>query len=385
MHSELAQRFSAFAHSLYNEGPVPLHAPRFDGNEQRYAAQCLESTFVSYVSPFVKQLEAQVCAYTGIAHAVATSSGTTALHLALRLCNAGPGDLVLCPTLTFVATANAICYTGAEPLFMDCEKTTLGMDPAILENFLTRETTLASDGTLRHRSSQRRIAACVPVHILGFPCQIEAIAEICQRWNLPLVEDAAESLGSTRSGRHCGTWGRLGILSFNGNKIVTTGGGGMLLTNDDGLAEQARHLSTTAKVAHPYLFVHDQLGYNYRMPGINAAIGCGQMERLDAFVADKRATAERYADFFAKQGVFHYREESGSKANYWLNAIRLNNAAERDAFIECAQQNQVQCRPLWNLMHTLPMYQHCLRTSTENALWLQERIVNIPSSVRHAL
>lgn len=371
---------------MYKDRPiVPLHIPRIAPQDRQSVMECLESTMVSYVSPFVQRFENKVCDFTGAPYAVAMVNGTTALHIALLLAGVRSGDLVICPTLTFVATANAVRHAGAEPIFLDCEKITYGLSPEALQNFLATQSYRTKEGILVEKETNRRIAACVPVHIFGKPCQINAIKTICDVYEIPLVEDAAEALGSSVGGKACGTFGTLGVLSFNGNKVVSTGGGGMILSGNEALAKKGRHLTTTAKVPHPFEFFHDETAFNFRMPGLNASLGCAQMDVLPATLANKRDTAEIYHRFFQSFGISTLQEEQETTSNYWLNAIELENLDARNEFLESMQGFGIQCRPIWNLLHTLPMYRDCLRGNTDNAEWLQARVVNLPSSVRDIL
>ncbi len=372
-----------FIRGLYgNNGIISLHEPRFVGNEKRYLNECIDSTYVSYIGKFVVQFEEMIKAYTGAKYAVATANGTLALHVALMLGGVRPGDEVLTQALTFVATVNAISYCNARPIFIDSDTETIGMPPDKLEEFLECETIIKDDGFCYNKKTDNRISVCLPVHIFGHPVKIEEVKSICQRHNIALIEDAAESLGSLYKGEHTGTFGKLGILSFNGNKIVTTGGGGMIITNDENLANKARHLTTTAKVPHKWEFVHDEVGYNYRMPNVNAAIGCAQMENLPFFIENKRELARIYQDFFNEIGVEYFSEKKDCRSNYWLNAIILKDRAERDKFLEHCHKNNIMARPVWTLMNKLPMYRNCQHTNLDNAQWLEDRIVNIPSSVR---
>ncbi len=375
--------FVGFVKKLYPTNPVVLHSPVFTGREKEYLAECIDSTFVSYVGEFVKRFEKKVAEYTGARYAVATVNGTAALHLALKVVGVQPGDEVITQPLTFVATANAIAHCGAVPAFVDVERDTLGMSPQKLQEWLEEHATLhpATKQLINHQTG-RRIAAVVPVHVFGHPCRIDAILEVAERFHLPVVEDAAEALGSWYRGKHPGTFGVAGILSFNGNKIITTGGGGMVLTDDPSVAEQAYHLSTTAKKPHPWKYEHDAVGYNYRMPNVNAAIGVAQMEQLDAFVDNKRQTAAAYAEFFHQKDIPFITEPDGARSNYWLNSIVLENYAARDAFLEFTNAQGVMTRPVWTLLQHLPMYQSAPRGDLSTAEWLAERIVNIPSGVR---
>ena len=361
---------------------VALHEPRIDGNAHEYVRSCLDSGWVSSVGAFVDRFERELAAYVGAGHAVATVNGTAALHLALHVAGVRPGDHVLVPTLTFVATANAVRACAATPHFVDVAERTLGMDPPALDAYLSEAAERRDDGTY-DRSSGRRIAACVPMHTFGHPVAMEPLLAVCERWGIPVVEDAAESLGSTWHGRHMGTFGRLGIISFNGNKIVTTGGGGAVLTDDAELARRARHLSTTAKRPHPYRFDHDEVAFNYRMPNLNAALGVAQLERLDAAVSEKRRLAAAYVDAFDDvQGVEVFVEPAGARSNYWLNALVLDEADERarDALLEATNAAGIMARPVWTPLHWLPMYEAAPRMPTPVADALAARIVNVPSS-----
>lgn len=384
------ERFPAiieFVKELYpGETPVPLHAPRFIGNEKKYLSECIDTTFVSYVGAFVSRFEKMVEEYTGVSNAVAVVNGTSALHLGLLALGVGEGDEVITQPLTFVATCNAIRHVGADPVFVDVETKGLGICPEALEQFLADKTRRGTDGKLYNKVSGRCITACVPMHTFGHLSFIDEICAICDNYKIPVLEDSAEALGSFMSNgsspRHAGSIGRAGILSFNGNKPVTTGGGGMFITNDKALADRVRHLSTTAKKAHAYLFNHDMVGYNLRLPNLNAAVGCAQMENFSTVLANKRELADIYANFFAGLDIDFVCERSGTSANYWLNVILAKDRAERDKFIEFAASNHVQVRPAWTLMPDLPMYMECISTDIPNARWLGDRIINLPSSYR---
>jgi aminotransferase in exopolysaccharide biosynthesis len=372
-----------FIKSLYpGENPVPLHAPRFRGNEKNYLAECIDSTFVSYVGAFVIRFEKLVCDYTGASHAVAMVNGTEALHVACMLAGVRPGDEVITQALTFVATANAISYCGAQPIFVDVDRDTMGLSPDALEAWLNEFSQMHNDGTCRNKITGKIIRACVPMHTLGHPAKIERVIEVCDRYNIAVVEDSAESLGSLYRGKHAGTFGCCGILSFNGNKPVTTGGGGMLITNDADLAAQAKHITTTAKMPHPWEFFHDTVGFNYRMPNINAAIGCAQMEAIVDILNNKRQTAAAYSEFFCKTDIRFFTEPRDCRSNYWLNAVILDNREQRDTFLQSCASSGVQSRPVWNLMTHLPMFSSCQHDNLENSMWLEDRLVNIPSSYR---
>ena len=377
------ERIVCFIKSLYpRENPVPLHAPRFSGNEKKYLNDCIDSTYVSYVGEYVGHFEDAIRQLTGAKYAVAVSSGTSALHVALLLADVASGDEVITQPLTFVATANAISYCGANPVFVDIERSTLGLDPDKLNEFLINNAVLNSDGLCYNKTTGKKIAACVPMHTFGHPVRIDQIIEICKRYHIPVVEDAAEAMGSFYKGQHAGTFGDMGILSFNGNKPVTTGGGGMIVTNDEDLAAKAKHLTTTAKQPHSWEFFHDEVGYNYRMPNINAAVGCAQMECFAGVLENKRATAQIYNQFFQEIDISFITEPAHARSNYWLNTIALKDRQERDQFLAYAKEKGVQTRPVWALMTHLPMYCHCQCASLDTAQWLEDRLVNIPSSVR---
>jgi aminotransferase in exopolysaccharide biosynthesis len=359
---------------------IPLHAPVFGGNEKRYVIETVESTFVSSVGAFVDRFERDMEAYTGSPRAVATVNGTAALHVALMLAGVKPGDLVLTQPLTFVATCNAIAYCGAEPVFIDVDKHTLGLSPVALDHWLQVHAYRRDDGVCMLKDDDRVLRACLPMHTFGHPVELDKLIEVCGRWGLALVEDAAESLGSLYKGRHTGTLGCVGTLSFNGNKTITTGGGGMVLTNES-LGARAKHLTTTAKIPHAYEYVHDEVGYNYRLPNLNAALGCAQLEQLDSFVAAKRVLAERYQAFFEGSQFQFVLEPAGCRSNYWLNAVICENLAQRDELLAFSNQAGVMTRPIWKLMSHLPAYSSSLKGDLTNALWLEERVVNLPSSV----
>lgn len=371
----------AFIQEQYrSNGFIPLHAPTFGKLEREYVDETLCSTLVSSVGPRVYQFEKDVMAYTGCERAVAMVNGTAALHLALLLSGVRRGDLVVTQPLTFVATCNAIRYCGAEPLFIDVERRTLGLSPAALSEWLDDNAYLDRAGECRMKSGERVVRTCVPMHTFGHPVDLDELVKVCEKWNIAVVEDAAEALGSFYKGRHAGTIGRLGILSFNGNKIVTTGGGGMILTNEI-LGSRAKHLSTTAKKPHAYLFDHDELGFNYRLPNLNAALGCAQLQSLEEFVANKRRLAERYQEFFLRSDLEFIEEPGECRSNYWLNAVICESEAQRDALLRETNEKNVMTRPIWTLMTRLPMYAGCPSGSLRTAEWLAARVVNLPSSV----
>lgn len=377
------KKITDFIRNLYQDkNIISLHAPRFIGNEKKYLTECIDTTFVSYVGEFVNKFEDMIKDYTGAQFAIATVNGTVALHTALMLMDVKQGDEVITQALTFVATVNAISYCGAKPVFIDSERETLGMSPDSLQEFLEQQTNVKDDGFCYNKKTGKKIAACVPVHIFGHPLKIDKIKNICDKYNIVIVEDAAESIGSFYKNKHTGTFGQTGILSFNGNKTITTGGGGMIITNNEKFAKRARHITTTAKVPHKWEFVHDETGYNYRMPNINAAIGCAQMENISFFIKNKRELASIYKEFFDKIDIEFITEPKNCMSNYWLNSIFFKNRKERDEFLEYSNNNGVMTRPVWRLMNKLEMYKDCQTTNLDNAKWLEERIVNIPSSVR---
>jgi aminotransferase in exopolysaccharide biosynthesis len=359
---------------------IPLHAPVFVGREQAYVADTIASTFVSSVGAYVDRFERDMAAYTGSPRAVATVNGTAALHIALRLAGVEPGEMVVTQPLTFVATCNAIAYCGAEPLFIDVDRDTLGLSPEALENWLVDNASIGDDGLCRAHGDGKVIRACVPMHTFGHPADLDGLVAVCNRWHLVLVEDAAESLGSFYKGRHTGTFGDLGTLSFNGNKIMTTGGGGMILAGET-LGTRAKHLTTTAKLPHPYEYVHDEVGYNYRLPNLNAALGCAQLEQLEAFIAFKRQLAARYAEHLKGSDLQFVLEPVGCRSNYWLNAVICADRKQRDALLAATNDAGVMTRPIWALMNRLSIYAHCRKGELANAEWLEARVVNLPSSV----
>ncbi len=363
---------------------VPLHAPTFSGNEKKYLDECIDSTFVSSVGAFVDRFERDIAEYTGARRAVVCVSGTNALHMALMLAGVERDDEVLTQSLSFIATCNAISYIGAHPVFIDVDYDTMGLSPDALREWLEKHTVKDAGNVLRNKSTGRRVKSVVPMHTFGHPCRIDEIASICDEYCLELVEDAAESIGSFYKGKHTGTFGRIGAISFNGNKTITTGGGGMLLFNDEKLADLAKHLTTQAKVPSRWEFIHDHIGYNYRMPNINAALGCAQLEEISGFLASKRKTAEIYREFFASEpgGIKFMAEPTESVSNYWLNAIAFPTREERDRFLQYSNDHGVMTRPIWELMWRLPMFEHCERDSQTNTVLLADTIVNLPSSVK---
>ncbi len=368
---------------LFNEPQdfIPLHAPYFGGNEKKYVLETIDSTFVSSVGPFVSRFEEMMCDITGAGYAIATMNGTTALHLALLVAGVKAGDAVITQPLTFAATANAIAHAGAQPIFVDVDRDTLGLSPQALEVWL-HEHAEVKEGICKIKSTGQKIAACVPMHSFGFPVRIRELMEVCKKFSIVIVEDAAESLGSYVENKHTGNFGLLGIFSFNGNKTITSGGGGAIVTSDEKLGKLAKHLSTTAKVPHAYEFRHDQVGYNYRMPNLNAALACAQLEQLDIFLKNKRELALTYKEYFSSRNETFVWEREGTVANFWLNTILFSNQEEQRSFLEYSNENKIMTRPIWQLMNKLPMFQTCLKGDLSNAIWLEERVVNIPSSYR---
>lgn len=362
---------------------VMLHAPTFAGNEKRYLEECIDTTFVSSVGQFVDRFERDMATYTGAAKAVVCVSGTNALHMAMLLCGVGRDDEVITQALTFIATCNAISYIGAHPVFVDVDLDTMGLSPEALGRWLDSNAEVRDDGQCYNKSTGRRVKACIPMHTFGHPVRIEAIANICAKWNIELIEDAAESIGSLYRGKHTGTFGKVGAISFNGNKTITTGGGGMLLFQDEELGKYAKHITTQAKVPHRWAFVHDHIGYNYRMPNINAALGCAQLEQIDRFIESKRATAKAYEEFFRSEphGIRFMAEPEDTRSNYWLNAVLLPDREAQQAFLEYTNDHGVMTRPVWELMNRLPMFRDAQHDELRNTQYLADRIVNIPSSV----
>jgi aminotransferase in exopolysaccharide biosynthesis len=380
MQPELFHQLIQQVRTMYGEGVIPLHRPVFEGNERQYLLDCIDSNFVSSVGAQVIEFEQHIATYTGAKYAIATVNGTAALHVALQLAGVKRDDEVITQALTFIATCNALSYAGAHPVFVDVDRDTLGLSPQALRRWLS-ENGEVRDGQALNRRTGRRIAACVAMHTFGIPLRIAEIVAICDEYGISVVEDAAESLGSWVGDRHTGTFGKLATLSFNGNKVITTGGGGMIITNDEALARRAKHLTTTAKVPHPYEFVHDEVGYNYRLPNLNAALGCAQMERLTEMLSIKAGVARRYAEFFEGSGVRFVQPIEGATANWWLNAIVLEDEAARDALLEFTNAQGVMTRPIWRLMSRLEMFKHCQHDGLENSHWLEARVVNLPSSV----
>lgn len=398
-----------FIKSVYgNKEFTPLAVPVFAGNEKEYLNECIDTTFVSSVGKFVDRFEEDMAKYTGAKKAVVCVSGTNALHMSLMLAGVERDDEVLTQALTFIATCNALSYIGAHPVFLDVDKTTMGLSPDAMKEWLQANAEIRDNKTATkidiqshteyptlqyplepdtkacyNKTTGRRIKACVPMHTFGHPVRIEEIANLCKEWHIELVEDAAESIGSLYKGQHTGTFGRIGAISFNGNKTITTGGGGILLFNDEELGKYAKHITTQAKVPHRWEFRHDHIGYNYRMPNINAALGCAQLENLDKYVASKRKVAAEYIEYFKNvDGIDFFAEPENTFSNYWLSAVVLKDKESQLAFLQETNDNGVMTRPIWELMNRLPMFENCQNDGLKNTIYFADRVVNIPSSVR---
>lgn len=371
-----------FIKSLYgNSKYISLHNPVFLGNEKQYLNDCIDSTFVSYVGKYVTEFEEITAKYTGANYAIALVNGTAALQIALQIAGVGKDDEVITQPVTFVATANAISHCGAKPVFIDIDLDTMGMSPEKLLHFIKQNCEKKNDFCL-NKTSGKKIKAIVPMHTFGHPCHIDQITSIADDYNIPVIEDAAESLGSFHNGKHTGTFGLAGVFSYNGNKTITTGGGGMIITNNEFFAERAKHLTTTGKVPHKYEYIHDEIAYNYRLPNVNAAIGVAQMEKIYILLENKRETALKYQNFFKDTKVKFFNEPKNTKSSFWLNTILFNCKQERDEFLNESNDNGVMTRPIWRLIHKLNMYKNCQTDRLENAIWLEERAVNIPSGYR---
>ena len=364
-----------------NKAFIPLHEPRFLGNERKYVVDTIESTFVSSVGAYVDKFEVMMSSISGTNKSVAVVNGTSALQVALRLAGVSVGDEVITQALTFIATVNAIIYNGAAPIFIDVDIDTMGLSPNAVEAFL-EEFGEIRDGICYNKKTNKKITACMPMHTFGFPVHLDELLKVCKKWNIPLVEDAAEAIGSEYHSKPTGSFGKLGVFSFNGNKIVTSGGGGAVVTNDIELGIMAKHLTTTAKVPHPYEYVHDEIGYNFRMPNLNAALACAQLEQLPTFIESKRTLAQEYNSFFKSKGINFRTELPQTKANYWLMCIELENKQERESFLKVTNENGVMTRPIWQLIFKSPLYSGFQKDAQINAMYLEDRIVNIPSSVR---
>jgi len=370
-----------FIQDKYNTSSfIPLHEPRFIGREKDFVSSTIDSTFVSSVGKYVDQFEDDLAKYTGSKKAIAIVNGTSALHLSMLMADIKPGDYVITQALTFVATCNAISYCQAEPILIDVDKHTLGLSPIALESWLDDNAYLDSDQVCKLKNSNRTIKACIPMHTFGHPVEIDTLEIICNAWNLALIEDAAESLGSLYKNTHTGTFGLMGTLSFNGNKIITTGGGGAILCNEN-LYSKGKHLSTTAKIPNNIHFVHDEVGFNYRLPNLNAALGCAQLESIDTFVAQKRDLAHEYAELFHNSNLEFFTEPKNCRSNYWLNTVICDDLSQRDILLSSMTGKDIMARPVWTPMHKLPMFRNAIKDGLKNTSWLEERIVNIPSSL----
>ncbi len=360
---------------------IPLHEPRFIGNEKKYLNDCIDSTFVSSVGKYVDQFEKEFAKKVGSKYAIATVNGTAALHISLILANVNKDDEVITQPLTFIATCNAISYIGAKPVFVDVDLDTMGLSPSSLESFLDENCELIDEVCI-NKTTNNIIKACIPMHTFGHPCRIDEIKDICDKWNITLVEDSAESLGSFYKEKHTGTFGKLGAFSFNGNKIITSGGGGIIVTDDANLAKKAKHLTTTAKVPHPFEYVHDEIGFNYRMPNLNAALIVAQLEQLDTFCNNKKELALEYESFFKDiEDIDFIKQPKNSISNYWLQAVILKDSKKRDEFLEYTNKNGVMTRPIWKLMNELEMFKDSQSSELTNSKYLEQTVVNIPSSV----
>jgi len=376
------EKIVIFIHDTFRtQNFIPLHEPRFMGNEKKYLNDCIDSTFVSSVGAYVDRFEREFALRVGSKYAIATVNGTAALHVSLVLVGVSKEDEVITQPLTFIATCNAITYCGAKPIFLDVDKETLGLSPDALRKFLTENAEIKENQCI-NKTTGKVIKACVPMHTFGHPCRIDEIKTLCDRWHIALVEDAAESLGSYYKAQHTGTFGKVGAFSFNGNKIITSGGGGVIVTDDEVLAKKAKHFTTTAKIHHKWKFVHDEVGFNYRLPNLNAALLVAQLEQLDNFLESKRALAKIYEKFFENLNIHYVKEPKEAQSNYWLNAIIFDTKKQRDEFLEYTNSNGVMTRPIWTLMNKLEMFKVCQCGDLSQSLWLEDRVVNIPSSAR---
>ena len=372
-----------FIKSIYGKKKIiPLHEPIFSQKEKKYLIECIDSTFVSSVGKFVDEFEKKIAKYIGSKYAVATCNGTSALHISMILAGVKQDDEVITQPLNFVATCNAISYCSAKPIFIDVDRDTMGLSPSALRIFLEKNTIIKNNQCI-NKKSKKIIKACVPMHSYGHPCKIDEIKKICDEYYIFLIEDAAESLGSFYKSKHTGNFGQLAIISFNGNKIITACGGGCIVTNNKALAKKAKHLTTTAKIPHKWNFNHNMVGYNYRMPNLNAALLVAQLERLNDFVINKRILAAKYDKFFKSINYNFFKEPKNSKSNYWLNSIILENEKQKNQFLQETNLNGVLTRPIWTLMNKLPMFKNTHCSDLKNSEWLEKHVVNIPSSVHN--
>jgi aminotransferase in exopolysaccharide biosynthesis len=376
-------RVVKFIQEVYNTKEfIPLHEPRFIGNEKKYLNDCIDSTFVSSVGKYVDRFEKEFAKKVGSKYAIATVNGTAALHVSLLLADVKAEDEVITQPLTFIATCNAISYIGAKPVFVDVDVDTMGLSPNSLKKFLKEKCEHVNNACI-NKTTNKIIKACIPMHTFGHACKIKEIKEICDAWNIALVEDAAESLGSYYNDKHTGTFGKLGAFSFNGNKIITSGGGGVVVTDDEQLAKRAKHLTTTAKIPHKWEYEHDEIGYNYRMPNLNAALLVAQLEKLDDFIFSKRDLALKYEEFFSSNDDIDFiKEPDDSTSNYWLQSVIVKDVENRDEFLAFTNNNGIMTRPIWKLMNELDMFKDCQTTDLSNSKYLEERVINITSSVR---
>ncbi|WP_290099467.1 LegC family aminotransferase [uncultured Bacteroides sp.] len=372
-----------FIHRMYGTDEfIPLSVPKFVGNEKKYLEECIDTTFVSSVGKFVDRFEEEMVRYTGAKKAVVCVSGTNALHMSLMLVGVERNDEVLTQALTFIATCNALSYIGAHPVFIDVDRSTMGLSPDAMKEWLVKNAEIRN-GQCYNRNTGCRVKACVPMHTFGHPVRIDEIVDICAEYHIELVEDAAESIGSKFKGQHTGTFGKVGAISFNGNKTITTGGGGMMLFQDEELGKLAKHITTQAKIPHRWEFRHDHVGYNYRMPNINAALGCAQLENLDRYIKSKRQVATEYEEFFKSiPDMEFFVDSENTFSNYWLNAVILKDKEAQLDFLQQTNDNGVMTRPIWELMNRLPMFEKCENDGLKNTVWFADRVVNIPSSVR---
>lgn len=375
------QKLIEFVKGIYQTDEfIPLHAPNFSGNEKAYVNSTIESTFVSSVGKYVDEFEKKVEAFTGSSKAIATVNGTAALHTALYMAGVKQGDLVITQALTFVATCNALYHMGAEPIFVDVSQVSLGLCPRATEAYLTDNAFIDGDSNCRHKKTKQLIKAVVPMHTFGHPVELDELLVVCKKWHLTLIEDAAESLGSFYKDKHTGTFSEYSAISFNGNKVITTGGGGMVLCRTPELAKRTKHVTTTAKVPHPFEFYHDEPGFNYRLPNLNAALGCAQMEALPLFLRQKRQLADVYQDLFKNSEYKFVTEPEYAQSNYWLNALICPDKKSRDLILEKTNHNGVMTRPIWQLMHRLPMFKHCFKGDLSISENIEMLLINIPSS-----
>ena len=372
--------FINFVRKIYLKKNVPLHEPKFIGNEKKYLKQCIDTSFVSSVGKFVDKFEKKIAKYTRAKYVIATTNGTSAIHISLILAGVDSNHEVITQPLNFIASCNAISYCNASPIFVDVDKDTMGLSPYALEDFLKKNTIVRNKKCI-NRKTKKIIKACIPTHTYGHSCRIDEIKKILNKYYIFLIEDASESLGSFYKNKHTGTFGKLGVISFNGNKIITAGGGGCIITNHKKLAQKAKHLTTTAKVVHKWEFNHDMIGYNYSMPNINAALLVAQLEKLNDFLINKRNLAKKYKFFFKKTNLNYFEEPKNCKSNYWLNTIILKNKIQRDQFLKKTNLNGIMTRPTWKLMNKLQMFKNAQCDGLKNSKWLEDRIVNIPSSV----